>query len=992
MWISRAVLAFLLAAPYLLWTEVAPTVGGEAYFLRVRLAVPMPTAGQLFFDIGKGIREEDSSRRSVSGGMKSYDFRIPSGTLRGLRLDPGETGGRYTIESAEIVGPSGARIRQLDIRAISQLNQLEVVQRDSDKLVVESALGSIDPYFFFNWTEPLELKSATTPNIELVEHLLIYWLLALLAVASVERLSTRTRWPARFQASMEWHRPSPMLTLLVVSIVATAISTYPLLLNGRSLVSPANGPVSMLYSTSPFVPGANDPGFEDVRGSDVGATMWAFVPYSKVQRDALLHGDFPLWNRYNGSGRALWGQGQSFLLDPLHWLTLASADPAVGWDLKFVAHRVVFSFGIGVASLLATGAMFPAAVAATVAPFAGLFTFRLNHAAVFTVTYAPWILVGWFLMATVDSWAARWRVALLLVAATSLTLVASTPKEALIMLGACYATGALFLARASMGMQNRLKSLLAAAAAAAIALLLCTPHWLVFLDTLAAGRSFSDSPGVIFASTDAALAFVLGNLTPGSLQPGLQPLAVGLAICTLFAPAMLRAKPALAACAISAIGLTALAFGIIPVVILVQVPLVGNIFHFGDVVMAALTVPVLVLAAGGAQLLYGSGRSVRVPLTIMLAIAGLVVLSYTGGWPAFSRFDQWLNACVLAIVVSIPFLLSALRRHSGRALPQICIVACVLLLSDTGGLQLRTERPVIDHLLPQPGARLNLAANSPAIEQAIRNQSTPTRTVGLGFLLFQGTQALYGLEGIGGPDALQIKAYEDLLDAGGIDHFGWSWLTVVAPETLDRLSPLLDLLNVGMVVTNKGQHAPGLLRTEDDLDPRIDIAFRPSAWPRAFFVDGVRNYQTPAELIQIVREEKAPLAAVSADDLFSQRQIYGLPKRARTMAAATDYRLSANKTMFTVRATGPGVAVLTETYLKDDFRATLNGKRVPYLRVNHAFKGVSIPSAGIWEVTFVYRPRHWTIAWICAAIGVLLSVSLGIWSVRRDRTPALGQT
>ncbi len=61
----------------------------------------------------------------------------------------------------------------------------------------------------------------------------------------------------------------------------------------------------------------------------------------------------------------LWGQGQSFMLDPLHWLTLLERDPAMGWDLKFVAHRLVFSYGIGVASLLATGAVFPAAVAAS---------------------------------------------------------------------------------------------------------------------------------------------------------------------------------------------------------------------------------------------------------------------------------------------------------------------------------------------------------------------------------------------------------------------------------------------------------------------------------------------------------------------------------------------------------------------------------------------------------------------------------------------------
>jgi hypothetical protein len=457
-------------------------------------------------------------------------------------------------------------------------------------------------------------------------------------------------------------------------------------------------------------------------------------------------------------------------------------------------------------------------------------------------------------------------------------------------------------------------------------------------------------------------------------------------MCALFAPALLRARRALGACAVSVLGLIALAFGLLPAALLLQVPLVRNINHFADVVMTALMVPVLVLAAGGVQLLYVSGRSVRVRLTVVLTIAATLLLSYTGGWPAFSRLDQWLNACALAVVVSMPFMISALRRHSGSALPQISVVASVLLLSDMGGLQLFTDHPVIDHLLPQPAARVNLIANSPAIEQVVRNQSAPTRAVGFGLLLFQGTQALYGLEGIGGPDALQIKAYEDLLDAGGIDR-GGSWLTLVAPETLDRLSPLLDLLNVGIVVTDHDQLTPGLVKSEDDRDTRIDTALRPSAWPRAFFVDGVRSYGTPAELIQFVREERAPLAAVSADDLRSQRLIYGLPRRHHTVAPATDYRLTTNGTTFSIRSSGAGVAVLTESYLKDDFSATLNGKPVPYFRVNHAFKAVSIPSAGVWNVSFVYRPRHWTIAWICAAVGVLLAVSPGIWSFRRHRSP-----
>ena len=55
--------------------------------------------------------------------------------------------------------------------------------------------------------------------------------------------------------------------------------------------------------------------------------------------------EVPLWNRFNGTGRALWGQGQTFFGDPLHWLTFLDAD--WGQDLKFVAHRFVFAAGVG---------------------------------------------------------------------------------------------------------------------------------------------------------------------------------------------------------------------------------------------------------------------------------------------------------------------------------------------------------------------------------------------------------------------------------------------------------------------------------------------------------------------------------------------------------------------------------------------------------------------------------------------------------------------
>src|SRR5262249_45275977 len=147
--------------------------------------------------------------------------------------------------------------------------------------------------------------------------------------------------------------------------------------------------------------------------------------------------------RYNGTGRPLWGQGQTQLLDPLHWVTLVTPNVALGWDLKFLLHRFVFALGTGAAVFALTASWPSAALIALVAPFASYFLFRLNHPAQFTVTYAAWMMWAWFRLARASvrrdlARAARW-----LAVTTALVLVGSPPKEAMVVILCCWATGML---------------------------------------------------------------------------------------------------------------------------------------------------------------------------------------------------------------------------------------------------------------------------------------------------------------------------------------------------------------------------------------------------------------------------------------------------------------------------------------------------------------------------------------------------------------------
>ena len=246
-------------------------------------------------------------------------------------------------------------------------------------------------------------------------------------------------------------------------------------------------------------------------------------------------------------------------------------------------------------------------------------------------------------------------------------------------------------------------------------------------------------PAVSLAALDSALGFVLGNLTPAALQPGLHPLAVALALCALLSPSYLLAQRGMLGCAIGGLCLTAVAFGAIPVSWLLRLPLVSNIAHFGDVMMTALMVPTLVLVAGGVSALHRARRVGTAVCTLGLLCATAAVFLCTRALATFTQFGQWVRANVFLVAICIPFLIASVARYPERSLPKVAVFAILVVLSGLGGLHLMTDRPYLDKLLEQPGPRVNLATNSPAIRDAPLDPN-PTRVVGLGTLLFEGTQ------------------------------------------------------------------------------------------------------------------------------------------------------------------------------------------------------------------------------------------------------------
>jgi hypothetical protein len=208
----------------------------------------------------------------------------------------------------------------------------------------------------------------------------------------------------------------------------------------------------------------------------------------------------------------------------------------------------------------------------------------------------------------------------------------------------------------------------------------------------------------------------------------------------------------------------------------------------------------------------------------------------------------------------------------------------------------------------------------------------------------------------------------------------WDWRLYIEQQHAGLARPFLDAFNVRYYFDLQSDQgllgkALKLVKVAD-----LDVYESPTAWPRAFFASRVEVYDQPAEFVQKIKTgDGRPFAAAQRDVFAAEPALAALAREFadRTIVAATNYRLTENTTAFDIRASGPGVVVLSEAFWPGDFRAEVNGRRTPILRLNHAFKGVVVPGAGDYHVIFRYVPRKFPRNLMLCGLGAgLLALSL----------------
>ncbi|WP_404421229.1 hypothetical protein [Nibricoccus sp. IMCC34717] len=998
----------LLVASFVLVLPMLPRFRAVSSPFRLEFILKASTAGtaQVYWDLGKGFQEATSSRASFAGEGKptQISLPIPEGTHRMLRLDPSDRGGTYSLSRIQISDTSGKFVRRILATEIGAHNEIESLQAQPDGVVAIIPSRSGDPQLLITFSEPVNLHRGD--NDWLIYGTTAFALLVLLATALKQREERlRTLWVG----FCHWVGASSTRLIAITALASTLAATFPVLFLGQSFVSPNNEGATMLYERFPTVPGSRDENLHVVRGSDVGAIIWQHIPYSVLHGDAIAELSLPLWNRYNSCGNSLLGQGQSMFGDPFLLPVVATRGASWAWDLKFVFSRWLFAFAIGGCVWLLTRQKLATVLTTTAVVWVGFFIYRTNHPAIFSFAYAPGVLFSWLWLCEQTKPAGALRATALLLLSSISLLCSGTVKEAYMLLASMHFAGGLVCILGPGRFRDRVLRFSYGSVAGLIFVLVTAPGWLVFLNQLKSAyttynlaHAMQIQPGMVLGFFDELFYRPLSQRL-WVFNPSLNWFfLVALALFTLQARGALsdrRIRALLLACLPPAF----LAFGIIPPEWIIKVPFLANVAHIDNTFSCVLIILLAVIsgwaiASASKRFAGPSGLTeivlafalVCLPVALWLGFGQSVHRSVYGPGITFSPLSGqhtelvfhpfiWVSlwSLLLATLCALIVWRRIAKRGQATSAEFVLLAVCAGVMLWRNGVHPRWVG--FEPFTSIYGDRVDFHARSKAVETVrAAIEKEPARVFGLKANLSAGWNSFLRLESLAGPDALVNPYYRELIGVGPARRI-WEWKIDVMPAEVSKVKRFFDALNVRYYLDFRSDQE--LLGR--DLKPLrmgdLDLYESTSCWPRAFFTNRLLPYSDPTQFIRAIETgDGRPFAAAFTGDLNARdyRDAANLATGdigGRRIEPATDYKLRTNSTSFSVDASGPGIAVLTETWQKGDFRATVDGREVPVLRVNHAFRGVFIRDAGRHAIEIWYHPRGYTLGlWLFAA-GVLLS-------------------
>ena len=281
---------------------------------------------------------------------------------------------------------------------------------------------------------------------------------------------------------------------------------------------------------------------------------------------------------------------------------------------------------------------------------------------------------------------------------------------------------------------------------------------------------------------------------------------------------------------------------------------------------------------------------------------------------AVMRADAWRSLAFI-ILAAGAMLLYARRKviRSGTALCIVLtlIVAADLVTVDTRYLSWKSFVPArTARILPTEADKLIMQDKDPAYR--VLNTSVST---------FNDATTSYFHRSVGGYHGAKLSRYQDIID-----------------RYLSKGDEgVLDMLNVRYVI--------GPSATADD------VATRPTANGAAWTVRSVVRAASPEEEITLTGEVDTKHEAVMSDEFLPENYNF-------TDGTVTLEEYRPNYLRYTTRSDGNALAVFSEIYTREGWRAYIDGEEVRPLRADYILRALELP-AGSHTVEWRYRAPHW---------------------------------
>lgn len=771
----------------------------------------------------------------------------------------------------------------------------------------------------------------------------------------------------------------PLQAILLVSLIATSIACNQVIFNGKSFVAPLG--TSLIFADNPPLPSYSFKRIYDYHGSDTGATMWQHFPYSKIQGDSLRKdGEIALWNRFNGAGRTLIGQGQAMIADPINMIVSYFGANALSLDIKYVLLRFIFTISVGISVFFLTSSLKTANVIAFASPFVTFFLYRLNHPGYFTFCYAATVLLAWIIISKSRESVLGY---LFLILSNWLLINSGTGKEAYILLVFNNLFGFILLNVTKLEWSEKKSKLISSIVTMISFILISSPLWFTFLSTILKETSGYHNPAVwqfsildIFKFADN-ISFVL---TKNSYWPAVNYFFFILFI--LYFILLIKKDLKFASSHLVFILYSMLcisfAFGIIPASLILKMPFLNSIHHINGTFLTALVVPFIFVASFVLKNLFELDEDIFKRYlkyaALLIAILALPILFVT-------KDAKFL---ILFLCVTFPaffYLIKIYKQifiYEKVTVPSILILLISIIFLFGRGAQWPDNGFGISKVLFVPSARADLIPQYPLFDKLNTLDRQPFRSISLESTLFSGYRSVYGFESIDGPDALYPARYRKLQEAMKLPYTEWNW-RLKFEGNIEKYSNYLNFLNVKYVFSEKNlDHIYGEPFLKDD---RIFVYIRKHVWPRAFFTNKVIPFEdNEMILLKALNAQNAPFIMAENKFLESLND-----HNKYEFSVATDYLPKTNSVDFTFENKTPGFVYLGNNFDSNNFYVTLDGKVAEPFLANYTFMGLYVEKIGKHHVHVMYWPQFMSLLLKISLFGMLLMTSLLIWLLHKRK-------